>query len=56
MLNRIVTNLYDDQLRSLGLKVSQMNILVATGKLGVARPAEVCRKLNLDVSTLRRNV
>jgi hypothetical protein len=26
MLNRVVTNIYDDALRSLDLKVSQMNI------------------------------
>lgn len=56
MLNRAVTNLYDDALRPLGLKVSQMNILVATGKLGTARPADVCGHLHLDVSTLSRNV
>ena len=27
MLNRLVTNVYDEALRPLGLKVSQMNIL-----------------------------
>lgn len=56
MLNRAVTNLYDDALRPLGLKVSQMNILVAAAKMGTARPAEVCTALHLDVSTLSRNV
>jgi DNA-binding MarR family transcriptional regulator len=56
MLNRVVTNIYDDALRPLGLKVSQMNILVAAAKMGTARPAEVCERLHLDVSTLSRNV
>jgi DNA-binding MarR family transcriptional regulator len=56
MLNRVVTNIYDDALRPLGVKVSQMNILVAAGTMGIARPAEVCEKLHLDVSTLSRNV
>lgn len=56
MLNRVVTNIYDDALRSLDLKVSQMNILVATAKMGTARPIEVCGHLHLDVSTLSRNV
>ena len=56
MLNRIITNIYDDALRSLGLKVSQMNILVAAAKMGTARPIEVCEHLHLDVSTLSRNV
>ncbi len=56
MLNRVVTNVYDDALRPLDLKVSQMNILVAAAKLGTARPTEVCGHLHLDVSTLSRNV
>src|SRR5262245_63205696 len=55
-LNRAVTNLYDDALRSLGLKTSQLNILVVTAKLGLARPAKVCEILQLDASTLSRNV
>src|SRR5215472_1276853 len=56
LLNRVVTNLYDDALRPLGLKVSQLNILVATAKLGLAQPAQVCDLLQLDTSTLSRNV
>lgn len=55
-LNRVVTNIYDDALRPLDLKVSQMNILVAAAKMGTARPVEVCEHLHLDVSTLSRNV
>lgn len=56
MLNRVVTNIYDEALRPLGLKVSQMNILVAAARMGTARPAAVCERLHLDVSTLSRNV
>jgi len=56
MLNRVVTNVYDDALRPLDLKVSQMNILVAAAKMGTARPVAVCEHLHLDVSTLSRNV
>jgi DNA-binding MarR family transcriptional regulator len=56
LLNRVVTNLYDDALRPLGLKVSQLNILVVVAKLGLARPADVCGLLQLDTSTLSRNV
>ncbi|MBY0527477.1 MAG: MarR family winged helix-turn-helix transcriptional regulator [Gemmataceae bacterium] len=56
LLNRVITNLYDDALRPLGLKVSQANILVVAAKLGVARPAQVCELLNLDASTLSRNI
>jgi DNA-binding MarR family transcriptional regulator len=56
LLNRVVTNIYDDALRPLGLKVSQLNILIVTAKLGLARPAKVCEILQLDTSTLSRNV
>ncbi len=56
LLNRFVSGLYDKRLRPLGLKVSQLNILVATAKMGVARPAKMCEMLCLDESTLSRNV
>jgi len=56
LLNRVVTNMFDDALRPLGLKASQLNILVATAKLGVARPARMCELLKLDPSTLSRAV
>jgi DNA-binding MarR family transcriptional regulator len=56
LLNRVVTNLYDDALRPLGLKASQLNILVVTAKLDLARPVKVCDILQLDASTLSRNV
>ena len=56
MLNRVITNIYDNALRPLDLKVSQMNILVAAAKMGTARPLKVCEYLHLDVSTLSRNV
>jgi DNA-binding MarR family transcriptional regulator len=56
LLNRVITGFYDEALRPLGLKVSQLNILIVTGKLGLARPAQVCDILELDTSTLSRNV
>src|ERR1051326_1132093 len=56
LLNRVVTNFYDDALRPLGLKVSQLNILIVTARLGLARPVQVCDILQLDTSTLSRNV
>jgi DNA-binding MarR family transcriptional regulator len=56
LLNRVVTNLYDEALRPLDLKVSQLNLLVVTAKLGLAQPAKVCDILQLDTSTLSRNV
>ncbi len=56
LLNRVVTRIYDDALRSLGIKTSQLNILVVTARLGLARPAEICDQLKIDVSTVSRNV
>jgi DNA-binding MarR family transcriptional regulator len=56
LVNRVITGLYDNALRPLGLKASQFNILIVAGKLGLARPAKVCATLRLDASTLSRNV
>ena len=56
VLNRVVTKIYDEALRPLGIKTSQLNILVAAGKLGLASPLRVCEILHLDPSTLSRNV
>ena len=56
LLNRVVTNFYDTALRPLDLKASQLNILIVAAKLGLARPAQVCEILQLDTSTLSRNV
>jgi len=56
ILNRVVTKIYDDALRALAVKASQLNILVVTARLGLARPAEVCERLQMDTSTLSRNV
>ena len=56
MLNRAVTNIYDNALRPLGVRISQMNILVAAGRMDIARPAEIAEQLHLDVSTLSRNI
>ena len=56
LLNRVVTKVYDHCLRPLGLKASQFNILIVAAKLGLARPTRVCEILQLDASTLSRNV
>jgi DNA-binding MarR family transcriptional regulator len=54
-LDRAITNLYDVALRPLGLKVTQLDILLIVSKLGVARPSEICEILRMDTSTLSRN-
>src|SRR3954466_14363754 len=55
-LNRAVTALYDEALRPHGLRVGQLNLLVAVARLGTARPGDLCRLLRMDKSTLSRGV
>lgn len=55
-LNRTVSALYDEALRPHGLRVGQLNLLVAIARRGTARPADLCRFLRMDKSTLSRDV
>jgi len=55
-LTRAVTRIYNKALRPYGMTVSQMNILVAISYLGETRPQDVCRVLQLEKSTLSRDV
>jgi DNA-binding MarR family transcriptional regulator len=55
-LNRAVSALYDDALRPHGLRVGQLNLLVAVARMGTARPGDLCRLLHMDKSTLSRDV
>ncbi|MBI5569251.1 MAG: winged helix-turn-helix transcriptional regulator [Desulfomonile tiedjei] len=56
LINRLVTAVYDEALRGVGIKASQMNILVAVSMFGPSKPAKICSLLRLDPSTLSRNV
>ena len=56
LLNRTVTNIFDEALRPLGVKVSQLNVLIVVAKLGPISPGSVARRLNMEKSTLSRNV
>ncbi len=56
LLNRTVTNIFDEALRPLKVKVSQLNVLIVVAKLGPVSPGEVSRRLNMEKSTLSRNV
>jgi len=56
LLCRVVTGLYDDALRPHGLRVSQLSILTAVGKLGQGRPSDLARVLHMDRSTVSRDV
>jgi len=56
LLGRAISGIYDDVLRSNGVRFSQMNILVATARIGVTRQADLCSLLHMDHSTVSRNV
>jgi DNA-binding MarR family transcriptional regulator len=56
MVNRVITRVYDDALRPLRLKVSQMTLLVVAEDRGLIRQSEVGAELHLDDSTLSRNL
>ncbi len=56
LLNRTVTNIFDEALRPLGVKVSQLNVLMVVAKLGPVSPGAVARRLNMEKSTVSRNV
>ena len=56
LINRVVTSVYDEALRPLGIRVSQGNILVAVARVGEARPADICKAMRIEKSTLSRDV
>ena len=56
MANRVITRIYDDALRPCGLKVSQLAMLVVAEDRGLIRQSEVGAQLQLDDSTLSRNL
>ena len=56
LLNRTVTSIFDESLRPLGVKVSQLNVLMVVAKRGPMSPRDVARRLNMDKSTVSRNV
>jgi DNA-binding MarR family transcriptional regulator len=56
MANRVVTKVYDDALRPHGLKVTQMAMLVLAEDRGLIRQSQVGAELQLDDSTLSRNL
>ena len=55
-LNRMVTAIYDGALAETGVKTSQFSVLVSVANRKQARPAELTKLLQLDESTLSRNV
>lgn len=55
-VNRVLTGIYEAEMRSWGLRSSQLNLLVAVAKAGPVRRIDLGRRLHLDPSTLTRNL
>ena len=55
-LSRILTAIYDEELRPLGLKPGQLAMLLVIAKAGLVRRIDIGRITDLDPSTLTRNL
>ena len=55
-LARVVTAIYDDELRDFEVKPSQLSLLVVVAKAGPIRRIDIGRAADLDPSTLTRNL
>jgi DNA-binding MarR family transcriptional regulator len=55
-LNRVVSSLYDGALAQVGMKTTQFSLLVATANSEPVRPSELAKMLEMDESTMSRNV
>lgn len=55
-LSRSVTRIFDDALRPHGVSTAQLNMLVTITKAGPLGPSELARLLDLEKSTVTRNL
>jgi DNA-binding MarR family transcriptional regulator len=55
LLNRRITQWYEDALRPIGLRATQLTLLVATCNMGPVRAADLAPALAMEKSTLSRN-
>lgn len=55
-ITRTVSRRYDAAVAAAGLKTTQYSLLSHIGGLGPVRPSDLAAKMNLDVSTLSRNL
>ncbi len=56
LISRALTSLYDGALDSHGLTIAQVNLLAALGKVGPCPPSKLGEVLQLDRSTVSRNL
>jgi DNA-binding MarR family transcriptional regulator len=55
-MNRVLSGIYEAEMRDWGLKSSQLSLLVAVAKAGPVRRIDLGKRLHLDPSTLTRNL
>lgn len=56
LLNRVITNLYDGVFRPLGITTNQISILISMLRRGFTTPGEIGNSLQMEKSTLSRNL
>jgi DNA-binding MarR family transcriptional regulator len=56
LLSRTITGIFDEALRPLGLTAGQLNMLVMITLGGPLSPGELARGLNMEKSTMSRNI
>lgn len=56
LIGRTITGIYDDALRPVGITAGQLNILAVILRRGPVSPGEVASYLNIEKSTMSRNV
>lgn len=56
LVARVISAMYDELLHPYGLKASQLNLLVVVAQGGPIRRVDIGRLLQLDASTLTRNL
>ena len=56
LANRVITKIYEDALRPFGLRATQLAMLAFAEERGQLRQSDICADLQLDDSTLSRNL
>lgn len=55
-LDRVIMSIYDDAFRPLGLRSTQVTLLVFIAAMGSPRPSDLTEPMQIDPSTLSRNL
>jgi DNA-binding MarR family transcriptional regulator len=55
-VSRVLTRIYDEELRPHGIVTAQLNLLVALGASGGLRPSQLAAALEIEKSTLSRTL